>query len=419
MAAPLTTTGLTRNPDFMKLWGAQSVSVLGSAITSLALPTAAILTLHANPFEVGLLAGLQRLPFLFFSLPAGAWLDRVNRRPVMIVCDLGRATVLASIPIAAVFNVLGLGQLYLAAFLVGAFTVFFDVAYLAYLPALVSREDLMGGNQRMQMTSWLSSLVGPGLAGILIQAVGAALAIAANSVSFLASALLLTLIRGEPRIEPAAAATSLRQEIAEGLRWVFQHRLLRSQLVGLTLGFFGFYLAQPVILIYVYNNLHLAPAVVGGVFVLEGVAGVAGLAVAPRVVRRLTLGTTMWASQIGIGLGLMAMTLASVGQPLILLALALLLVGFADSIQDVNQVTLRQSLTPDRLQGRMNATFRLFFWGSGPIASLLGGALATLLGAAPTIVIGGGLCILVAAFIAVSPLGRIKERATSELSREA
>jgi len=417
MAAPVTSR-LTRNPDFLKLWGAQSISVLGSAVTTLALPTAAILTLHSNPFEVGLLAALQRLPFLFFSLHAGAWLDRVNRRPVMVICDLGRAAVLASIPIAAVFNVLGLNQLYVAAFLVGVFTVFFDVAYLAFLPTLVSRQDLMAGNQRLEMTWAISNLVGPGLAGILIQAVGAARAIAANSISFIASGLLLTLIRAEPRIEPSQSATSLRQDIGEGLRWVFQHQLLRSQLVGLTLAFLGFYMALPVILIYVYKTLHLTPAVVGGAFVLEGVAGVAGLALAPRLVRRLTLGTTMWVTQVGLGLGLIAITLASLGQPLLVLALAVGLVGFADSVQDVNQVTLRQSLTPDRLQGRMNATFRLFFWGSWPLASFIGGTLATWIGPAPTIVVGGGLSLMMAIYIALSPLGRLKQRATSKLILE-
>jgi MFS family permease len=418
LAAPVTSR-LTQNPDFLKLWGAQSISVLGSAITNLALPTAAILTLHANPFEVGVLAALQRLPFLFLSLPAGAWLDRVNRKPVMIVCDLARAAVLASIPVAAMFNDLGLGQLFVAAFLIGVFTVFFDVAYLAYLPALVSRQDLMGGNQRLQMTLSISNLVGPGLAGILIQWIGAARAIAANSVSFLLSAVLLVLIRAEARIEPAASPTKLKDEIAEGLRWVFHNPLLRSQLIGLTLAGFGLFMALAVILIYIYDNLHLTPGVVGGVFVIEGVAGVAGLMAAPRIVKRLTLGTTMWVSQIGLSLGVIAIPLAGLGQPVILLALAVMVIGFADSVQDLNQVTIRQSLTPDRLQGRMNATFRLFFWGSWPVASFTGGALATWIGAAPTIVVGGGLSLAMAIFIALSPLGRLRERATSELIVES
>ncbi len=406
---------LSRNPDFLKLWAGQSISVLGSAITNLALPTAAILTLHANPFEVGLLAALQRVPFLFLSLHAGAWLDRVNRRPVMIACDLGRGAVLASIPVGAAFHLLGLEQLYAAAFLIGVFTVFFDVAYLAFLPALVTREELLGGNQRLQMTFSVANLVGPGLAGILIQLVGAARAIAANSLSFLFSAVLIALIRAEPQIETKASRSKLRDEIAEGLRWVFHNPLLRSQLIGITLGGFGLLMALPVILIYAYGSLHLTPGVAGGVFVLEGAASLAGLLLAPRVVRRLTLGTTMWVSQVGLGLGVMLIPLASLGWPVILFALALMLTGFSDSIQDLNQVTLRQSLTPDRLQGRMNATFRLFFWGTWPVANIAGGALATWIGAAPAIVVGGGLSLLAATVIALSPLGRLRERATSEL----
>ena len=144
-----------------------------------------------------------------------------------------------------------------------------------------------------------------------------------------------------------------------------------------------------------------------------------GRAIAPRIVRHLSLGKTMWVSQVGMAVGIMAIPLASFGQPVLLLALAVMLTGFADSVQDVNQVTLRQSLTPARLQGRMNATFRLFYWGSWPLASFIGGALATWIGAAPTIVIGGGLSLLVAVFIALSPLGRLKERATSELILES
>jgi MFS family permease len=410
---------LSRNSDFLKLWTAQSVSVLGSAITNLALPTAAILQLHANAFEVGILAGLQRLPFLFFSLHAGAWLDRVNRRPVMIACDVGRALVLASIPAAGVIGVLGLGQLYLAAFLVGVFTVFFDVAYLAFLPAIVPRQQLMAGNQRVQMTLSIANLAGPGLAGILIQLVGAARAITANSLSFLVSALVIGLVRAEPVIEPRTSPSRMRDEIAEGVRWVFRHPLLRIQLVGLTVGGFGLLMTIPVILVYVYGTLHLTPGVTGAVFVLEGLASLVGFWLAPRVVRRLRLGNTMWASQVGMGLGIALVPLASFGQPVLLLALFLMLTGVSDSIQDLNQVTIRQSVTPDHLQGRMNATFRLFFWGSWSVASFVGGALASWIGAAPTIVIGGGMSVAAAALIALSPLGRLRERATSELILES
>ena len=413
-AEPSVDQGLNRNPDFLKLWAAQSVSVIGSAVTQLALPTAAILALHANPFEVGLLAGLQRLPFLFFSLPAGAWLDRVNRRPVMIACDAGRAAVLALVPVAGLLGALALWQLYLAAFAVGSLTVFFDVAYLAYLPALVPRRDLMAGNQRLQMTRSVADLTGPGLAGLLIQAAGAAQAITANSVSYLFSAVMLFLVRAEPRIPPRPPA-SMREEIGEGLRWVFRHALLRSQLIGLTVAGFGFFFALPMELVFAYNRLHLTPGLVGLVFVLQGVAAIVGLWIAPRVVRALNLGRTMWVTQIGVGVGFILVPVAVLGLPLLVLTAAEALIGLFDSIQDVNQVTLRQSLTPPRLQGRMNATFRLFYWGSWPIASFAGGAVGSLVGPAPTIVAGGVMGVLSAAIIAFSPLGRLRERATSEL----
>lgn len=410
--------GLTRNPDFLKLWAAQSVSVVGSAVTNLALPTAAILALHANPFEVGLLAGLQRLPFLFFSLPAGAWLDRVNRRPVMIACDIGRAAVLATIPVAGVLGHLALWQLYLAAFAVGSLTVFFDVAYLAYLPALVSRQDLLAGNQRLQMTRSVADLAGPGLAGLLIQLVGAASAVTANSVSFGFSAVMLVLIRAEPRV-PSRPPSRMRDEIAEGLRWVFRHALLRSQLIGLTLAGFGFFLALPMELVFAYDNLRLTPGLVGLVFVLAGVSGLLGLWLAPHVVRLLSLGRTMWVTQVGVGLGFLLVPVAGFGLPLLVLAVAEAMIGLFDSVQDVNQVTIRQILTPPRLQGRMNATFRLFYWGSWPLASFAGGALGSAIGAAPTIAIGGLMGVLSAAIIAFSPLGRLRERAPEELAAEA
>lgn len=383
-------------------------------MTFLALPTAAILLLHAHAFEVGLLAGLQRLPFLFLSLPAGAWLDRVRRRPVMIACDLGRAAVLASVPIAAGLHHLTLGQLYLVAFLLGVFTVFFDVGYLALLPSLLTRQELMSGNQMMQAAHATSDLVGPGLGGLLIQAVGAARAITVDAVSYLFSAAMILWVRSGDARPAAREPTPLLTEIGEGLRWVFAQPLLRSQLIGLTLGGFGLFMALPQILVYAYGSLHLSPGVVGAVFVLEGAAGLLGLWVSPRVTAWLGLGRTMWVTQVGMGVAFMGIPLASLGQPLLVLAASLLLVGFVALIQDVNQVTLRQSLTPHRLQGRMNAIFRLFFWGSWPLASFSGGLLASAIGAAPDILAGGALSVAAAAVIAFSPIGRITEHPTED-----
>jgi MFS family permease len=403
---------LWRHRDFLKLWSGQSVSVLGTAVTWFALPSAAILTLHATPFEVGVLAALERLPFVFFSLLAGAWLDRVRRRPVMIACDVGRAAVLASVPIAAVLHLLTLNQLYAVAFLVGTLTVFFDVAYLAYLPSLVPHGTLLEGNTKMLTAHSLADLLGPGLAGLLVQSLGAARAIGVDALSYVLSVVMLLSIRTpetrDPKVEGAPAA-SIRREIAEGLRWVWAHPLIRSQLIGLTIGGLGFWMALPMALVFIYSVLHLAPAVAGLVFVFEGLAALAGLAVSATAVRILNLGRTMWVTQLVMAAGLLLFPAAALGLPLIVLSLSALLLGAGGTVQDVNQVTLRQTQTPPRLQGRMNATFRLFFWGTQPVASVLGGALAGQIGPGGTILAGGVLAAAAAALIAFSPLGRVRD----------
>jgi MFS family permease len=403
---------LWRHGDFLRLWSGQSISVLGTAVTWFALPSTAILALHAGPLQVGILAALERLPFLFFSLVAGAWLDRVRRRPVMIACDAGRAVVLASVPIAAVLHLLTLDQLYLVAFLVGTFTVFFDVAYLAYLPSLVPQGTLLEGNTKMHAAHSVADLIGPGVAGLLVQLLGAARAIAVDAVSYLVSVAMLLSIRA-PELRNAAIQgsppASIRGEIGEGLRWVWAHPLIRSQLIGLTVGGLGFWMALPMVLVFIYTVLHLAPALAGLIFVFEGLAALAGLLISAAVVRILNLGRTMWASQLVMASGLLLFPVAALGFPLVVLAAASVLLGAGGTVQDVNQVTLRQTQTPARLQGRMNATFRLFFWGSQPVAAFAGGLLASRIGPAGTILVGGLLAAASAALIAFSPLGRVRE----------
>lgn len=171
--------------DFLKLWAGQTVSELGSSITLLALPTAAVIGFHANAFQVGLLAATSRVPFPFLSLLAGVVVDRLPRRPILIVCDVGRCLVLASIPLAAMLNLLSLPQLFVTAFASGVLTVFFDVAYLSYVPVLAGRDELIDANARLQLGGSFAQVAGPGLAGLLVQLLGAARAIAADAGSFL------------------------------------------------------------------------------------------------------------------------------------------------------------------------------------------------------------------------------------------
>ena len=159
---------LLRHPDFLKLWTAETVSVFGSAITQLALPLIAATYLQVTPFEFGLLTTIEFLPFILLSLPAGVWVDRLRRRPILIVADLGRAVAIASIPIAFYFDALTIWQLYVVGFVNGCFTVFFDVAYQSYLPSVVERDQLVDGNSKLEITRSAAQILGPGAAGILI-----------------------------------------------------------------------------------------------------------------------------------------------------------------------------------------------------------------------------------------------------------
>ena len=410
---------LWRDSDFLKLWIGQTASASGAAVTSLALPTAAILGLHAGPFEVGLLVAFQRLPFLFLTLFAGALLDRIRRRPVMIACDIGRGIVLAAIPVAAFGSLLSMPELYAAALLLGVFTVFFDIGVLSFLPGLIGREQLSEGYNKLDTSFSIANLIGPGLGGLLIQALTAPVALLANSATYLLSAATLALIRRpEPAME-VREGVSIRRiaaEIGEGLTWVFRHAVLRSQLLGLTVAFFGFLMTAPLILVFAYRTLHFSPALMGTILAAEGVSSLAGLWASSAVVRRLGLGRTIWVTQVLTAGALLAVPLAQLGLPVLVMAASMIVTGFSASIQDLNQVTIRQVLTPDRLQGRMNATFRLFFWGSWPVASFVGGFLGDRLGPSTAIVIGGLIALAAALAIALSALGRLPQRSVAAVT---
>jgi MFS family permease len=411
---------LWRDADFLKLWIGQTVSVTGSAITSLALPTAAILALHAGPLQVGLLVAFQRVPFLVLTLFVGAWLDRVRRKPVMIASDVARALVLAAVPLAAFASVLSMPVLYAAALLLGIFTVFFDIGVLAFLPAMIGREQLTAGYQRLDSSFSIAGLVGPGLGGILIQAITAPIALLANSATYLASAACLALIRRpEPAPGPTASSGSpsrLIDDVGEGLRWVFHHAVLRSELIGITLGVFASVMSQPLVLVFAYRTLHFTPSLMGGILAIEGIVGLLGLWAAVRVVRRLTVGRMMWMTQVAVGGSILLIPAAQLGLAVIVMLVAHVVGGFASTIQDMSQVTLRQSLTPDRLQGRMNAVFRLFYWGSMPLASLLGGFLGDRIGIGPALLCAGTVSLLASLVIAFSALGRLPQRSLAEVA---
>jgi len=403
---------LWRHADFVKLWAGQTISVVGSQVTVLALPTIAILTLHATAAQVGLLASLQRLAFPVLALFAGVWIDRVRRRPLMIAADALRAAALLSIPLVAAIGALTLLQLYAVAAIVGVGTVVFDIAYLAYVPSLTGRADLLEANTKLEVSHSGSYLTGPALAGGLIQLVGAAQAILADALSFLVSVATIVWIRQtepSPRLE-GQPGLGVLAEIRDGLRLVFGNRILRSMALLLTAGAVGFHLAEPAFFLFAYRNLGLSPGALGLVFAAGGVGALIGAFMVGTVTRFFGLGVTLAITTAGVGAGFLIWPLALLVFPLATLVGAEFLVGVCDSIYNVSQVSLRQSVTPDRLQGRMTATLRTMFWGAWPLANLAGGILAGAVGAPLTIVIGGLIGMASALIVVFGPLGQLREQ---------
>jgi MFS family permease len=406
--------GLWRHPDFLKLWSAETISQLGTQISLLALPLVAIIVLESSPFEVALLGTIEFLPFILISLPAGVWVDRLPRRPILILGDLGRAIALASIPVAYLLGVLSIYQLYVVGFFVGVCTVFFDVAYMSYLPALVDRDRLVEGNSKLEVSRSGAQIVGPGLAGAAIGLVGAPLAIILDAISFVGSAVFVFGIRKrEPPSTPAAGAAqvgpSMRAEIVAGLRYVLGHRYLRS--IAACTGISNFFgnVVWSILLVYVVREIGLTPEVIGLVFALGNIGFLAGAVLADRISARLGVGPTIIGSALLFGPGALFVAIAPRDLAVPFLVAFGLLIGFGGVVYNVTQVSLRQAITPERMQGRMNATMRFVVWGTIPIGSLLGGALATIVGLHETIWIGAIGSLFSFLPLLFSPLRSLRE----------
>lgn len=400
--------------DFVRFWAGQSISQFGTQVTVLAFPTIAILVLHATAFEVGLLAGLEFLAFPVLGLFAGVTADRVRRRPILIACDLGRGVVLASLPVSAYLGVLTIYQLYVVALLVGVFTVFFDVSYQSYLPALIERKDLVEGNSKLEVSRSTAQVAGPGVAGVLIQFVGGAAAIIVDAVSYVGSALLIWQVRKpEPKPSPARAdgsPTSIFAELREGLQVVFGNPILR-RIVGCTAtSNLGSNIVFAVALIFFYRRLRLSPAQVGIIFGVGSVGGVLGAAVSATIARRLTVGPTIIGSILVANVSFAGLPLALVLPVVPILTLAFILGTFGTTVYNITQLSLRQAITPDRVQGRMNATIRTVVWGTIPVGAVLGGILGTTIGVLPTVYIGGAVGLAAVLWALGKPVRRLRQQ---------
>ena len=399
--------------DFLRLWLSQWIDMFGGQVVDLALPTLAILQLHAGPAQVGVLVGLEFVGFPVLGLVAGVWADRLPRRPIMIAANVGPILAYASLPAAFVLHVLTMGQLYAVALLASVFNVFYEVAYQSYLPSLVERRDLLEANQKLEVSHSASHTFGPGLGGLIIQLIGSAWAMLSAVVALLISTAALAAIRHpEPRAraatgEPALPAT-FWAELREGIGSVRSNDVLRG-LAGCDATMtFGINMMAAVWLLFAYRQLRLTPAQVGLVLTIGALGFIPGALTATVLARKLGLGRALVLSRLVSAFGILLMPAAVLGPPLAVLSAAWLLIYTPSPLFEINQVSLRQAVTPDRVQGRMNATIRTLVWSTVPIGDVVGGVLASLIGVPRTVLIAGVITLASPLWLLAGPVASLR-----------
>ena len=371
---------LWRRRAFATFWVGESVSFLGSRVTDLALPLTAVLLLGATADQMGILTAVTYLPFLVVGLLAGVWVDRLRRRPILIASDLVSAVAVATVPAAWALGGLRIEQLYVVAFVLGFIAVIWTVAYQSFVPTLVGKPDLVEANAKLEATNSVGLIVGPSVAGTLVQIVGAPVALLADAASFLVAAVLLRSIRVvEPPPIPAAEQRGTLEQVREGLRVVTGTPVLAALVrCGATHNLFS-RMIEALFVLYATRELGLSPVVLGLIYAAGGPGALVGSLVAKRFADRVGIGPVIVLMQALTGVARLIIPLAGGPVWLVvgLLMLSDFLLGIARTVFNVNQVSLRLSLTPERLHGRVNATMRFIMWAVTPVGALAGGVLAS------------------------------------------
>jgi predicted MFS family arabinose efflux permease len=401
---------LLRQPEFLKLWAAQSISQVGDQITYLALPLVAVLTLDASALEMGLLTAAELVPALLFSLMAGVWIERSQRRRhVMIVADIARAALLASVPLAAAFDLLTFPQLYVVGFAAGTFAVLFDVSWSTLFIAVVPRRDVVEANSKLNLSRAVSFVTGPSLAGFLVQLLTGPVTLLLDAFSFLGSALFLGRIRTqEPPVE--RDGNGVWRSIWDGFRFVLGDELIRPELLcAATVNLFN-YVFHAIFVLYATKELGVSPGTLGVALGIGAVGGILGALVAPRLERVVGLGPSIVIGSVLFPAPLILVPIASGSefQLGLMLGAAEFFSAVGVMIFDVTAASMHFMRTPDRVRARMSATFKFVNYGIRPIGALLGGGLGTAIGLQTTLWIGviGALAGVI--WLLFSPIPRLR-----------
>ena len=402
---------LWRDGNFLTMWSGQALSQFGAQIVEIAIPVLAVLVLGATEAELGFLNAAAVAAFLVVGLPAGAWIDRMRKRHVMIVADLVRAVALALVPLLWWLGMLEMWHLYAIALVMGIAMVFFDVSYQSIVPSLVRPAQIAEANGKFESTHQIAGIAGPAIGGWLVGILTAPLAILATVGTYLASFAALLFTRDREVVTPKDEREPLLRSIGEGLRWVFGNPLLR-RIVGTT-GVSNFFstLTFTLLPIFLLRTLGITVEAMGVIFALSAVGGLLGAIATPHITRWIGEARAIPISAVGFGVVGILLPVAAMVPAIAfwLVVVQWFLMSFSVILYNITQVTFRQRITPARLLGRMNASIRFCVWGVMPIAALLAGALGTRLGVVPTMWIGAIGGLFSAAFVVFGPFWRMRE----------
>ena len=387
--------GLWRHPDFLRLWLAMTISELGSRVTVVAWPLIAAVTLDATPQQMGFLYASLTLPMLVVSLVAGVWVDRARRKPILLWTDYGRGALLLLVPLLVGLDRLRIEHLYAIGLLTGTLSVFFTIAYQSYLPSIVDRDQLVEGNSRMAISSSAAQIVGPGVAGLLVQAITAPFAILVDALSFLLSGLLIRTIASDEAPIDRAARRSVVHEFGDGFRIVAREPVLRSIAVSSAFMALCGGIFDAVFVLYALDDLRLTPGAIGLIFAAGSVGFLIGGLVTGGVSRMLGVGTAIITGTVMMVLGQVLVPLARgpVWLAVAILIFSWFLTSLSSPLYAVNQLSLRQALVPQHLLGRTNATMRFVTLGLTPVGALVGGYLGQTIGLRETLVVASGVLL--------------------------